>query len=709
MNQYYLKDVDALTNFDLKQSHRWAQLLLLRRQKLNLALAAIEQEDFDLAKRLSFEIFSGVNSKQADPGMGGSLLYHMAMVTKMESETHVLLEELQVNLPDVSLKLSSIYNDFQADARELTREITPFTLTVGKIRSSPHLENTVKINLFNKLKKETRTVENLLTNKDPKASETLKKLFKAWSDQIIRMRLIQEYETIKALLVSSKLAENLGFAVLESAMTRVQDRFGQETVEIALDVTLKVGMRREKLQSIMLSDHVINYAMSAETLDGQMEFMNCPIYGSHKYAREKYAVSSEAASLFCTHFCFAHAKAMLDTVLPFPFTLWQPKRLATHGNCEYYLKLAYSPLAKKPEQYVPLVMSWNITRECNMKCSHCYINATDRKLDNELNTQEAKNLMDQIYQVSRPLLILSGGEPLLRRDIYELIRYGSKIGLKMGLGSNGSLIDETAATKLKDSGIATVSISLDSNVPTQHDEFRGVSGAWAKAVDACKALRENNVLVQVNTTLTQQNYNQIDDIMTLAENIGVENFHLFFLVPTGRGTKIADISPKQYEEMIAKTFAKTANHTLNVRPSCAPQFMRIAKDMGLDMRQWIRGCIAGLYYCRIYPNGDVTPCPYLPINLGNVRQNSFKEIWFNSEVFKALRDPNMLKGKCGACEYRSLCGGCRARAYGLSNDFIDYCGDLHEPTELKRDYLTEDPWCVYQPKNITQNVKLPTH
>jgi radical SAM protein with 4Fe4S-binding SPASM domain len=126
--------------------------------------------------------------------------------------------------------------------------------------------------------------------------------------------------------------------------------------------------------------------------------------------------------------------------------------------------------------------------------------------------------------------------------------------------------------------------------------------------------------------------------------------------------------------------------------------MRIAKDMGLDMRQWIRGCIAGLYYCRIYPNGDVTPCPYLPIKLGNVREKGFKEIWFNSKVFKALRDPNSLKGKCGVCEYLSVCGGCRARAYGLSSDFIDYCGDLHEPSEVKSDFLAEDPWCVYQPR-----------
>jgi radical SAM protein with 4Fe4S-binding SPASM domain len=192
--------------------------------------------------------------------------------------------------------------------------------------------------------------------------------------------------------------------------------------------------------------------------------------------------------------------------------------------------------------------------------------------------------------------------------------------------------------------------------------------------------------------------------MSLAEELGVENFHLFFLVPTGRGTKIADISPAMYEGMIKSTFAKTGKHRLNVRPSCAPQFMRIAKDMGLDMRQWIRGCIAGLYYCRVYPNGDITPCPYLPVKLGNVREKAFSEIWFNSEIFTNLRDVNKLKGKCGACEHRNICGGCRARAYGLSSDFIDFCGDLHEPAELKGDYLTEDPWCVYEPrKNANQN------
>ena len=691
--------MDSLTNFDLRQCHKWAQLLLGRQQKLNEAITAVEKQDFDTAKRLFNQIFTGSEGgKQTDPGMTGSLLYHMAMVTKMESETKVLLKELNKEMPNVSAQLSKIYGDFEADAKELTKGSVPLHLDFREIPQTPRLGTEEKIILFNKLKQENKKVENMLIDKNPKAGKALEKLFGDWAEQIIRMRLIQEYETIKGLLVTDELAKTIGLSALQKAMARIQDKFGQETVSIALDVTLKVGMRREKLQSVMLSDHFINMTMSNKTLDGQMEFLNCPIFGSHKYAAEKYGVSDKVSDLFCRHFCFAHAKAMLDTVLPFPFSLWQPKLIASHGNCEFYLKLAYSPEAENTKKFVPLVMSWNVTRECNMKCSHCYINATEKGLKNELTTQEGKMLMDQIRQVSSPLLILSGGEPLLRPDIYELISYGSSKGLKMGLGSNGSLIDDDTAGKLKAAGIATVSISLDSHIPAQHDEFRGVAGSWEKAVNACKVLRKNNVLVQVNTTLTQQNYNQIDDIMSLAEEIGVENFHLFFLVPTGRGTKLTDISPQKYEDMITNTFAKVAKHKLNVRPSCAPQFMRIAKGMGLDMRQWVRGCMAGLNYCRIYPNGDVTPCPYLPIKLGNIREKSFKEIWFNSSIFKAMRDPNCLKGKCGECEYRTLCGGCRARAYGLSSDFIDYCGDLHEPVEAKNDYLAEDPWCVYQPK-----------
>jgi radical SAM protein with 4Fe4S-binding SPASM domain len=645
------------------------------------------------------EIFYGVaKGKAAEPGMAGSLLYHMAMVTKMETETRILLQELRVDAPDVNVQLTRFYNEFASDARALTEPAIPLGIDAQKVALNPSLTTDQKIRLFMDLNQKTQAVAAMLSSKNPQASDAATALFHEWSRYVAETRFMQEYHTIKGMLTLSELTKQLGISRLSAAMQKVQAEFGKETVNIALEVTLKVGMRREKLQSIMLSDHFIDYKMSMETLDGHMQFLNCPIYGGHKHLGEQLGITDEVASLFCKHFCFAHAKAMLETVLPFTFDLTQPQRMATHGKCDFYMRLGYAPNSKVSEKFIPLVVSYNVTRKCNLKCGHCYINATPNELKGELNTEESKRLIDQIAEVSRPLLILSGGEPLLRDDIYELVRYGTQKGLRMGLGSNGCLIDSTAAQKLKEASIKTVSISLDSPIPKQHDEFRGVAGSWQKAVDAIKFLRQNDVLVQVNTTLTQENYNQIDEIMSLSEQIGVENFHLFFLVPTGRGAKIADISPQMYEDMITNTFAKTARHKLNVRPSCAPQFMRIAKDMNIDMRQWIRGCIAGLYYCRIYPNGDVTPCPYLPVKLGNIREKPFKDIWFNSPIFKALRNPDSLKGKCGACEYKVVCGGCRARAYGLSSDFIDYCGDLREPTELNGDYLTEDPWCVYQPK-----------
>ena len=629
--------------------------------------------------------------------MSGSLLYHMAMVSKMEAETRVLIEALDVEAPNVNANLWRFYSDFAQDAAQLTTQVNLNT-DPRKIASNLNLTSEEKIRLFNSLKKKTNDALGLLNEKNPDAAAAVEALFHEWADQVAETRFRQEYQTIKGLLTLSALAKALGVQRLSDAMQEVEERFGRETVNIALEVTLKVGMRREKLQSVMLSDHYIDYTMSIDTLDGHMQFLNCPIYGGHNYIGGKLGITDEVASLFCKHFCFAHARAMLETVLPFTFDLTQPKRMATDGKCDFYMRLGFSPTAKVAEKYIPLVVSYNLTRKCNLKCSHCYINATQKELEGELNTEESKRLIDQIANVSRPLLILSGGEPLLRKDVYELVQYGTEKGLRMGLGSNGGLIDQKAAGRLKEAGIKTVSISLDSNLPKQHDEFRGVVGSWDKAIRAIKELRDNDILVQVNTTLTQQNYDQIDDIMALTEDIGVENFHLFFLVPTGRGAKMADISPAMYEDMIKGTFAKTHKHRLNVRPSCAPQFMRIAKDMGLDMRQWIRGCIAGMYYCRVYPNGDVTPCPYLPIKLGNIREKTFGEIWFNSPILKDLRNPERLKGKCGACEYKAVCGGCRARAYGLSSDFIDFCGDLHEPAELKGDYLTEDPWCVYQPK-----------
>jgi radical SAM protein with 4Fe4S-binding SPASM domain len=352
---------------------------------------------------------------------------------------------------------------------------------------------------------------------------------------------------------------------------------------------------------------------------------------------------------------------------------------------------------KNQEQPQLRLISWNMTFACNLRCPHCYIDAEERAGKGELSTEEGKMLIDQIVEVSKPILILSGGEPLLRADVFELARYAKGKGLTVAMGTNGTLITDRVAKELKSSGVTAVAISIDSSVSERHDAFRGVKGSWIRALDGIDACIENDIAVQVNTTVTQQNYAEIDDIMALAEEHGASSFHLFFLVPTGRGKAIEDISADMYEQMLDETLDKIADgkYKLDIRPVCAPQFMRIASQKGLSLGKWKRGCIAGLAYCRIYPTGEVTPCPYLPIKLGNIRETHFRDIWYHSPVLKALRDLDNLKGKCRTCEYRAICGGCRARAYGLTS-FVDVCGGLQEPAGLKGDYLAAEPWCPYR-------------
>jgi len=690
-----------LTKFDEAHCHKWALLLMERKRRVDKASEAITSGDFEKAKSLVSEVFHGSSGRNSDPGMEGSLLYHMAMISKMAAESKLVLEELKVDAPSVDRVLWSFYSDFVSDAKKLLDKIVPLEENLVTAVKKPELGVDEKISLFRRLVEETKKVEEMLDTKDASAKDSLHGLFCEWAKHVVEMRLRQEYETIKGFLIMEQLAKDFGAERIAETMGRVQKKFGDKTVDSAFNVSLKVGLPKEKLQKLMLSDHFIEYKMDMKNLGGFMRFLNCPIYGSHKHMETEQGTKSQTSQLFCKNFCRAHAQSMFEKFIPFPVEVSQPQIMASDGKCEFRIRIAPTSSAPTTEKYVPLVLSWNVTLKCNLKCSHCYINAKETKLPDELSTDAAKMLIHQIAEVSRPLLILSGGEPLLREDIYEIIRYGADRGLKMAMGSNGMLIDDEVARKLKDAGMWTVAISLDSSIPERHDEFRGVKGCWEHAVNAIKALKTAGIQVQVNCTVTQQNYDEVDDIMALAEDLGVDNFHLFFLVPTGRGTDIEDITPRMYEDMITSTLAKTTKYKLNVKPSCAPQFMRVAKEQGVDMSRWVRGCMAGLYYCRIYPSGEVTPCPYMPLNLGNIRERSFRDIWFNSEVFKALRDFDQLKGKCGLCEYSDVCGGCRARAYGVSTDLMDFCGALHEPTESKGDYLAEDPWCIYQPRALS--------
>ncbi len=334
--------------------------------------------------------------------------------------------------------------------------------------------------------------------------------------------------------------------------------------------------------------------------------------------------------------------------------------------------------------FLPRLLSWNVTYECNLKCEHCYIDAVGvgGAKKTELTTEEGKRLLDQIAELSKTVVVLSGGEPLLRKDIYELAEHGTRNGLRMVMGTNGTLIDDKIAEKLKESGVMRVGISIDSIYPDTHDRFRGEKGAFKKAIEGAKSCKKAGLSFQIHSTVTTANYDEIAEQIDFSVDLGADAFHVFFLVPTGRAKDLVDITPEQYEKALRALVENQKDYPIEVKPVCAPQFMRIASQRKVlsKLERYTRGCLAGTNYCRIKPDGEVNPCPYLPITIGNVKEESFVDIWNNSEVFKTLRDFDSLKGRCGACSYKDICGGCRARAYAYTDD-----------------YLEEEPWCVYEP------------
>ncbi len=328
-----------------------------------------------------------------------------------------------------------------------------------------------------------------------------------------------------------------------------------------------------------------------------------------------------------------------------------------------------------------MLVSWNTTNACNLACEHCYRNAGARAQE-ELDTSEGAALIEEIARAGFKIMIFSGGEPLLRPDIYELVKYASRKGLRPVLGSNGTLITGAAAKKLRQAGALAVGISLDSIDPEQHDRFRGSSGAWEAAVEGMKACRREGLPFQVHTTVVEWNYEQVEELTDLAVRLDAVGHHVFFLVPAGRGVNIAEESlrAEQYERLLHRLMKKQQEVPIEVKPTCAPQFMRIAAQLGLKLR-FQKGCLAGTGYCIISPGGEVQPCAYLNIPVGSVRETPFSRIWEDNPVFKRLRT-EAYTGACGACDYRGICGGCRARAYY-------YYGD----------YMAEEPWCLYRKGN----------
>lgn len=324
-----------------------------------------------------------------------------------------------------------------------------------------------------------------------------------------------------------------------------------------------------------------------------------------------------------------------------------------------------------------MLVSWNTTNACNLYCKHCYRDS-GVKAEQELNTVEGKKLIDEIARAGFKIMIFSGGEPLMRDDIYELITYATHQGLRPVIGSNGTLITPEVASSLKNAGAMAVGISLDSIDKTRHDHFRSSPGAWQAAVDGMRACHETGLPFQVHTTVMEWNSDEIEDLTDLSVSLGARGHHIFFMVPTGRAVDIETetLRAEQYEQLLQRIITKQSQVQIELKPTCAPQFMRIARQMGVNMR-FTRGCLAGTAYCIISPRGDVQPCAYLNIPLGNVRDIPFDEIWQNNDVLQKLRTLEY-SGGCGTCEYKRICGGCRARAYFYHQD-----------------YMAEEPWCLY--------------
>ena len=359
----------------------------------------------------------------------------------------------------------------------------------------------------------------------------------------------------------------------------------------------------------------------------------------------------------------------------------------------------------------PYVISWNRTYRCNLACEHCYLDAggapqveTENFADrSELGTEECFKVIDEIAAFAPECLtILTGGEPLLRRDILEIVRRASDRELWVVIGTNGVRITENVAKRLSEAGARGLSLSLDALDPDRHDGFRKVRGAWRNTVEGAEILNRTGLPFIVQTTAGAHNLGDLDAIADFAyERLAAKVWNLYFLVPTGRGQFVSDITPAQYDDVLASLYRiqRKYDRRMLVNAKCAPHYIKTVleqahlgqgdggpADVAADsspMRTYsggAGGCPAGTHYMGIRPNGDVTPCPYLPVFAGNLRRTALTDLWTSSELFAGIRRRSELGGRCGACEMNGHCGGCRARAYGMT-------GDL----------MAEDPLCTHTP------------
>lgn len=359
----------------------------------------------------------------------------------------------------------------------------------------------------------------------------------------------------------------------------------------------------------------------------------------------------------------------------------------------------------------PRLVFWETTAGCNLRCIHCRrVTLADHLTPQDLTTEESFRLVDQLRAIGSPVFVLSGGEPLLRPDVFDIARYAADAGLPVALATNGTVIDDDVAARIEASGVKRVSVSFDGADARTHDMFRGLPGSFEAAKRGFEALRRVGLAVQINTTVASHNVAQLDSMLELAKDLDAVGLHLFLLVPVGCGVQIAEeqmIDAGEYERVLNWLYdAERAEPDLQLKATCAPHYFRVMRLRRADERRKglarelpashdrqvnghpsgqmhaaTKGCLAGTGVCFISHRGEIFPCGYLPIEAGNVRRDVFRDVWEHSTLFAQLRDPGLLEGKCGLCHFKSLCSGCRARAYGITGN-----------------YLAEEPFCAYQPE-----------
>ncbi len=338
-----------------------------------------------------------------------------------------------------------------------------------------------------------------------------------------------------------------------------------------------------------------------------------------------------------------------------------------------------------PDQPTPplRLLFWEATARCNLACLHCRrqdVSVTEGELD----TDEAKEMIDSAGRIgpARPIIVFSGGEPLLRSDWEELAAHARGKRFPTALATNGTLINNKMARRVISAGFSRVSVSLDGADAATHDKLRGLEGVFDKAVSGIEHLRWVGQPVQINVTVTSQNDHQLDAMYELAQRLDVEALHFFLLVPVGCGLEIAEthmLPPQRYEDVLNWIYDHSGG-PVELKATCAPQYYRIVARRGGEVGG-SRGCLCGISVVFVSHKGEVFPCGYLPVSCGNIRRSPLDEIWNGSQVFKDLRDYDKLTGRCGACEFRKICGGCRARAFAATGD-----------------YLAEEPGCTYEPR-----------